>query len=211
MLNADSLKLITEFEGFVPNWYPDPAHGWKVPTCCYGHTDAAGAPKYADDKARIFTKTEGMEILRRDLVQYEDAVKRVVKVQLNENQIGALTSFTFNLGAGNLEKSTLVKKINAGDMAGASKEFSRWNKAAGKVLPGLTRRRAAEAALFMKQPANKPVILEPAPHLGPPDAPIIVHDEDPIVVGSKPSLIPWIIGAVLLVAAVIFILTQVKF
>ena len=52
-LNDASIKLITEFEGFVPNWYPDPAHGWKVPTCCYGHTDAAGEPKYAATKGVV--------------------------------------------------------------------------------------------------------------------------------------------------------------
>ena len=66
-LNQATIDLITEFEGFVPNWYPDPAHGWKVPTCCYGHTDAAGSPKYADTKNKTFTKEEGIAILRNDL------------------------------------------------------------------------------------------------------------------------------------------------
>ena len=74
----------------------------------------------------------------------------MVKVPLNENQHGALVSFTYNLGAGNLGSSTLLRKLNAGDYAGAAAEFPRWNKAGGKELAGLTRRRAAEKALFEK-------------------------------------------------------------
>ena len=80
-----------------------------------------------------------------------------VKVPLNPNQFGALTSFTYNLGAGNLRSSTLLRKLNAGDYAGAAAEFARWNKAGGKVLKGLTRRRAAERALFEKPAARIPV------------------------------------------------------
>lgn len=208
MVNDATLKLITEFEGFVPNWYPDPAHGWKVPTCCYGHTDAAGEPKYAATKNKTFTAAEGLEMLRRDLGQYEASVKKYVKVPLNSNQLGALVSFTYNLGAANLASSTLVRKLNAGDYEGAAGQFPRWNRANGAVLAGLTRRRNAEAALFRK-PVS--VTLEPAPHL-PPDAPIIVHDADPITTETgKPSVAPWVIAVVFLIAAVVFIVTQVKF
>jgi lysozyme len=147
-VNDATLNLITLFEGFVPNWYPDPAHGWKVPTCCYGHTDAAGEPKYAATKAKRFTKADGRAILARDLVGYEAAVKRLVKVPLDANQLGALVSFTFNLGEGNLSRSSLLRKLNAKDYHGAANEFGKWTRAGGKVLKGLVRRRAAEAALF---------------------------------------------------------------
>lgn len=149
-LNEASIDLITEFEGWVPKWYPDPAHGWKVPTCCYGHTDAAGDPKYAATKDKVFTKEEGRVILQHDLRSVTAVVDHLVKVPINANQRGALASFTFNLGGGNFASSTLLKKLNAKDYAGAAAEFGRWNKAAGKVMAGLTRRRAAEAALFMK-------------------------------------------------------------
>jgi lysozyme len=148
MVNDATLNLITLFEGFVPNWYPDPAHGWKVPTCCYGHTDAAGEPKYAATKAKRFTKTEGRAILAKDLGSVEATVKRLVKVPLDANQLGALVSFTFNLGEGNLTRSSLLKKLNAKDYHGAANEFGKWVRAGGKVLKGLVRRRAAEAALF---------------------------------------------------------------
>lgn len=144
-INNAGLALIKEFEGFVDRWYRDPVDIW---TCCYGHTDAAGEPKYSATKGKRFTEAEGEEILRRDLGQYEQAVLRAVKVPLNENQFSALTSFTYNLGPVNLGTSTLLRKLNAGDYEGAAAEFPKWNKAGGKALAGLTRRRAAERALF---------------------------------------------------------------
>ena len=146
-VNYATLVLIQGFEGFVDHWYKDPVGIWTV---CYGHTDAAGTPKYRDTKDKTFTKEEGLSILRMDLAKYEAAVRSKVTVPLNDNQFGALVSFTFNLGEGNLKKSTLLKKVNRGDFAGASKEFGKWVKAGGKTLPGLVRRRAAEAALFLK-------------------------------------------------------------
>lgn len=155
-LNAGAIDLICEFEGFVDHWYPDPAHGWKVPTCCYGHTDAAGEPKYAATKAKTFTKAEGKAILAADLKPVCNTVASLVTVDLNDNQFGALVSFTYNCGAGNLKKSTLLKKVNAGDFAGAAGEFAKWNRANGSVLKGLTRRRAAEAALFRSDGAASP-------------------------------------------------------
>jgi lysozyme len=152
MVNKETLDLITYYEGFVGHWYPDPAHGWKVPTVGYGHTDAAGEPKYKDTKAKTFTQQEAREILLGDLQKYEDSVDSLVTVKLNDNQRGALVSFTYNLGAGNLKRSTLLKKLNAGDFAGAAKEFDKWVNAGGKKLEGLVRRRAAEKALFLKEP-----------------------------------------------------------
>ena len=154
--NAAGLALIKEFEGFVPTWYKDPVGVWTIG---YGHTDNAGSPKYATSKTMILSEAEATAILQRDLGQYEDSVARLVKVPLNENQHGALVSFTYNLGAGNLGSSTLLRKLNAGDYAGAAAEFPRWNKAGGKELAGLTRRRAAEQALFEK-PVS--VISKPA-------------------------------------------------
>lgn len=158
--NAAGLALIKEFEGFVPTWYRDPVGVWTIG---YGHTDSAGSPKYATSKNMKLTEAEASAILQRDLERYEADVARLVKVPLNENQHGGLVSFTYNLGAGNLGSSTLLRKLNAGDYAGAAAEFPRWNKAGGKVLAGLTRRRAAEQALFVRpvtassaRPPSKP-------------------------------------------------------
>lgn len=155
-LNEAALSLIQKYEGFISKWYPDPVHGWKVPTCCYGHTDAAGPPFYKDGKNKKFTRAEGAEILARDLRSYADAVEKAVKVPLTDNQFGALVSFTYNLGPGNLRKSTLLKKLNAGDVTGAANAFLSWNKAAGKVMKGLTTRREAERKLFMSNSAQAP-------------------------------------------------------
>lgn len=149
VVNDAALDLICSFEGFVPNWYADPAHGWKVPTCCYGHTDAAGEPKYAATKNKTFTKAEGRMILERDLAQYAAHVRKSVHVTLTPNQFGALTSLCYNIGPSNFMSSTLVKKLNAEDYEGAAEQFKRWNRAGGKILKGLVRRRAAEAALFL--------------------------------------------------------------
>lgn len=160
VVNDEALDLICEFEGFVDHWYPDPALGWKVPTCCYGHTDAAGEPKYANTKDKKFTKAEARLILERDLAQYAAVVRKAVHVPLNDNQHGALSSFTYNLGPSNFLRSTLLKKLNNGDYEGAAKEFARWNRAGGQVLSGLTRRRAAEAQLFLSGATPSPT---PAP------------------------------------------------
>jgi lysozyme len=168
-VNEATIDLITEFEGVVLEAYPDPAHGWRVPTIGIGHTTAAGPPEVK--QGMKITEKEAREMLVRDLAKYESAVNRLVKVPLTANQYGALTSFTFNLGEGNLAKSTLLKKLNAGDYAGAAKEFPRWNKAGGKVMNGLTRRRKAEAELFLK----------PDGKYAPPHDPIVIIDEDPII------------------------------
>ncbi|MCJ2030709.1 lysozyme [Methylobacterium sp. J-043] len=100
------------------------------------------------------TQAEADDILARDLVRFEDAVARLVRVPVTQNQFDALVSFAFNLGEGNLGSSTLLKKLNAGDYDGAADQFARWNKAKGKVLTGLTRRRAAEADLFRRPVAG---------------------------------------------------------
>lgn len=152
--NNAALALIKEFEGLRLDAYPDPAHGWSVPTIGFGHTSAAGAPVVK--RGMRITTADAEAILRRDLGQYERAVSSLVKVPLTENQFGALVSFTFNLGAGSLKSSTLLRKLNAGDHAGAAAEFPRWNKAGGKTLPGLVRRREAEQQLFLSDAEAKP-------------------------------------------------------
>jgi len=83
---------------------------------------------------------------------FERAVRKLVTVPLNSHQFDALVSFCYNCGEGNLSRSTLLKKVNAGDHVGAAKEFHKWNKGGGKVLPGLTRRRASESLLYQGIP-----------------------------------------------------------
>jgi len=147
MLNQSAIDLIKSFEGFRADAYPDPATGGDPWTIGYGHTSMAGAPKVV--RGMKITLAEGEAILRTDLAPVEASVRKLVKVPLTANEYGALVSFVFNVGVMNLAKSTLLAKVNAGDKTGAANEFGKWNKAAGKVMSGLTRRRAAEAKLFL--------------------------------------------------------------
>lgn len=155
-IGAAGLSLVKQFEGYEPKWYPDPAHGWKVPTIGYGHTDSAGEPKYASTKAIVLTEEQATEILRKDMQKYADAVSKAVKAPLTDNQFDALVSWCYNVGPGAVAKSTLVRKLNAGDYASVPSELAKWNKAGGKTLKGLTRRRAAEAALFVREEKPAP-------------------------------------------------------
>lgn len=181
-VNRETLELIKSFEGLELIAYYDPV---GVLTIGYGHTNMAGPPKIVPGMK--ITAQEASDILMNDLKKYEAAVSKYVKVPLNQNQYGALTSFTYNLGAGNLSKSTLVKKLNKGDYEGAANEFPKWNKAGGRVLKGLTRRRAAEQALFRKPvkgskigtppsgssvPVDKPRPIPSVPHPDKPRAPV---------------------------------------
>jgi lysozyme len=101
-------------------------------------------------KYPALTLAQAEEMLAFDLTAFEDKVKALVKVDVNDNQLGALVSFAYNVGAGNLASSTLLKKLNAKDYAGASVEFLKWDKAGGKILKGLTLRRTAEMSLFLQ-------------------------------------------------------------
>ena len=137
------ISLIQEFEGRRLEAYKCPAGIWTIG---YGHTSAAGAPEVKP--GMVITKQEANDILIRDLVKYENAVDRLVKVPLTQNQFDALVSFTFNVGEGALAKSTLLKKLNAGNYDAVPAELMKWTKGGDKELPGLVRRRRAEAAMW---------------------------------------------------------------
>lgn len=137
---ATGLALVAYYEGYRPQAYVDPV---GIVTVCYGHTATARL-------GQSFTKEQCNDLLRKDLQAAEAAVQSSVKVALSQTQYDALVSFTFNVGSGNLRSSTLLRRLNAGDYCLAAREFPRWNRAGGKVLPGLTKRRLAEQALFLE-------------------------------------------------------------
>lgn len=140
------IALIKQFEGCKLTAYQDSVGVWTIG---YGWTQPVDGKPI---RAGMTIKQETAErLLKTGLVSYESDVSRLVKVGLNQGQFDALVSFTYNLGARSLSTSTLLRKLNAGDYAGAADEFLRWNKAGGKVLNGLTRRREAERALFLGQ------------------------------------------------------------
>ncbi|WP_275183626.1 lysozyme [Citrobacter freundii] len=143
------IKNIKDFEGCSLTAYPDPGTGGAPWTIGYGWTQPVDGKPI---RAGMTIKQETAErLLKTGLVSYENDVSRLVKVRLTQGQFDALVSFTYNLGARSLSTSTLLRKLNAGDYAGAADEFLRWNKAGGKVLNGLTRRREAERDLFLGQ------------------------------------------------------------
>ena len=137
-LSDSGVNLIKAFEGLRLSAYQDSGGVWTIG---YGHTGGV-------QPGERITQGQAEELLRKDTGWAQDAVRQQVHVPLTQRQFDALTSFTFNLGAGALQGSTLLSKLNAGDYAGAQAEFGRFVHAGGRVLQGLVRRRAAEADLF---------------------------------------------------------------
>lgn len=135
---VQNTSVIRHFEGCELTAYKCPA---GVLTIGYGHTKTV-------TKGMVITKHRAEDLLRQDLEWCERAINTNVTVPLTQNQYDALASFIYNVGAGAFKKSTLLRKLNAGDYAGASAQFPRWNKGGGRVLRGLTRRRQAERELF---------------------------------------------------------------
>ena len=135
------LGLIQTFEGCKLSAYLCPA---GVPTIGYGRTTGVKL-------GQTITQAQADAWLLEEYDGFERKVRALVKVPLTANQLGALVSFAYNVGTGALGSSTLLRLLNKGDYAGAALQFARWNKAGGRVLNGLPRRRKAEADLFVKQ------------------------------------------------------------
>jgi lysozyme len=139
------LELIKRFEGLKLKPYNCPA---SIATIGYGNTYyPSGAKVKLTDPA--ITKEKAEELLKFLLTSYEKGVDSFCRDDINQNQFDALTSFAYNVGVGNLQKSTLIKKVNKNPNDPTIRaEFMKWNKGGGKVLLGLTRRRQAEADLY---------------------------------------------------------------
>jgi len=141
-----AVKVIKKWEGFMPRPYVCPA---GVPTIGYGNTMYENGDRVAMDDCNIDRK-RAEEILLNFVKKVEAQVLEVVEVKLKSYQLAALTSFTYNVGIGNLMKSTLLIKVNnCVEDQNIPDEFRRWNKSKGKVLAGLTARREDEAALWL--------------------------------------------------------------
>lgn len=140
------IDLIKSFEGCYLKSYKCPAGVWTIG---WGTTEPIDGKKICEGM-RI-TQKQADDLLIKNLKSYENAVCRYVKVPVNQNEYDALVSFAYNCGCGALQKSTLLEKLNKNDRKGAADEFLRWNKANGKELAGLTRRRVAERKLFLTQ------------------------------------------------------------
>lgn len=144
-LSQKGLELIKSFEGLKLSVYLCPA---SIPTVGYGNTYYPNGQKVKLTDPPI-TKEKAEELLKFLLATYEKAVDSFCRDDISQGQFDALVSFAYNLGTGALQKSTLIKKVNANpkDVTIAD-EFMKWNKANGKVLAGLTKRRQAESNLY---------------------------------------------------------------
>ncbi|GAB2928022.1 lysozyme [Hafnia psychrotolerans] len=143
-MRNNGLTLLKSFEGCELTAYQDSVGVWTIG---YGWTQPVNGKPIG--KGMTITHEAADSLLRSGVVQYEKGVTGMVKVTVNQNQFDALVDFAYNLGLKSLEGSTLLKKLNAGDYMGAADEFPKWNKAGGKVLNGLVKRRAAERSLFL--------------------------------------------------------------
>lgn len=137
--SANGIRLIIEFEGFRADAYKDVVGVWTIG---YGFTSNV-------QPGDRITKEAARRRLERELNKYEIAVLHACTNPPNQNEFDALVSFAFNVGAEGMAKSSVIRAHNRGDHQAAARAFSLWNKAGGKVWPGLTRRRAAEAALYL--------------------------------------------------------------
>ena len=137
-ISLEGLSLIKKFEGLRLKAYKCSAN---VLTIGYGHT---GGVKETDK----ITLEEADSLLEKDIAKFEEYVNDNEMVKLNQSQFDALVAWTFNLGPGNLRSSTMLKKLNNGEYESVPFEMRRWNKAGGKTLDGLIRRRQAESLLF---------------------------------------------------------------
>ncbi len=135
------IELIKEYEGLRLKVYKDSA---GLPTIGYGHLIKPG-----ENFAAGITEKQAEQMLVVDLVTAEDAVKKWVSVALSKGQFDALVSLVFNIGVGSFRKSTLLRKLIAGDVAGAAAEILKWDKVGGRVVEGLVRRWVAERKLFV--------------------------------------------------------------
>ena len=144
-ISPRGLELIKDFEGFSSSAYLDVVN---IPTIGWGNT-------FYEDGTKVkmgdqISKTDALKLL--EVVANRDFADKIfpsIKVKVTQSQFDAMVSLAYNIGTGAFLKSTLLKKVNAGDFAGAGEQFLRWNKAGGKEVLGLTRRREREKQLFL--------------------------------------------------------------
>jgi lysozyme len=143
-MSETGLALLKDFEGCRLTAYPDIT---GVPTLGYGFTVGVNL-------GDTMTQAECDDRLLRELTPYESAVWNATGGNVTQNEFNALTSFSWNVGIAGMQKSSVIKAHNKGDKQAAARAFGLWNKAGGKPIAGLTRRRAAEAALYLTPDAG---------------------------------------------------------
>lgn len=141
-LSTRGIDLIKRFEGYSSKAYPDPATGGAPWTIGYGTTNGV-------KPGMVITAEKAEKMLRDDVAKFESGVSSLVTAPTTQGQFDAMVSLAYNIGLGNFGKSTLLKKHNARCYTCAADQFRVWNRANGKVMNGLTKRRAAERQVYM--------------------------------------------------------------
>ena len=144
-MTEEGLALIRRSEGFRANAYRDATGIWTIG---YGHTSMAGLPEVRE--GLVITRAEAQKILARDVEMFAAGVAKALRVSVTDTEFSALVSFAYNVGLAGFERSSVLKAVNDGDREAVPRRLQLWVKAGGQVLPGLVKRRAAEAALFIK-------------------------------------------------------------
>ena len=165
-INQATIDLVKEFEGLKLKAYKDAV---GVLTIGYGTTAAAGlgiVPK----AGMVINEAEAEALLVKGLEKFAASIRPKITAPINDNEFGAFLSLAYNIGPGAFAKSSALRKFNAGDKAGAADAILLWNKAGGKVLAGLKRRREAERALFLTpvadhKPTTNPVVSQKSPEV----------------------------------------------
>ncbi len=139
-MNKFAIAIIKRFEGCRLQAYPDVGGVWTIG---YGYT----GPEVV--KGLVISQLDADSLLTKDLYEFESGVNNLVKVTLSQQKLAALISFAYNLGLGALTSSSLLKAVNASQFDVAADKFLKWDHVNGKVIKGLTARRAAERALFL--------------------------------------------------------------
>lgn len=142
-LSQRGIDLIKQFEGYSSKAYPDPATGGAPWTIGYGTTKGV-------KPGMVITAQQGEKMLRDDVAKFESGVSSLITAPTTQGQFDAMVSLAYNIGLGNFGKSTLLKKHNARCYTCAADQFRVWNRANGKVMNGLTKRRAAERQVYMQ-------------------------------------------------------------
>jgi lysozyme len=141
-LSQRGIDLIKQFEGYSSKAYPDPATGGAPWTIGYGTTKGV-------KPGMVITAQQAEKMLRDDVAKFESGVSSLIAAPTTQGQFDAMVSLAYNIGLGNFGKSTLLKKHNARCYTCAADQFRVWNRANGKVMNGLTKRRAAERQVYM--------------------------------------------------------------
>lgn len=139
-MNKEGLELLKQFEGFRNKAYLDPV---GIPTIGYGFTKGV-------KMGQVMSREAADKRLAQEVAEFEKGVKSAISTATNDNQLSAMVSLAYNIGIGAFKKSSVLRRHNQCDFLGAADAFSMWVKAGGKTLPGLVRRRNAEAALYLK-------------------------------------------------------------